>query len=118
MILVGHGSRQPGFDGAMKSVAESLKKDRRFSHVLCAFLEINSPSISEAIAACVQKKCRQIRILPYFLLTGRHTQSDIPRIVNEEKKKYGARARIVLCPYLGFDPKIAAVAKKRILEAS
>ena len=82
----------------------------------CAYLQIASPSIDLAIDRYVEKKMRQIRVLPYFVLTGRHVKSHIPEIVKRAKKKYHGLADIILCPYLGYDEKIVALAKKRILE--
>ena len=101
----------------MEKVASQIKKDRRFGGVLCAYLEIARPSISEAIDICAQKRPKQIRILPYFVLTGRHVKSHIPQIVSAARKKH-KNINIVLCPYLGYDERIVQLAKKRILEAS
>lgn len=117
VLLVGHGSRQAGFQAAMEKVASQLKKDRRFGGVLCAYLEIAKPSIGEAIDICAQKNPKQIRILPYFVLTGRHVKSHIPELVAAARKKY-KNISIILCPYLGYDERIVQLAKKRILKAS
>ena len=100
----------------MQKVAARIRKEEHFSNVLCAYLEIASPSIQEAIQFCVEKKSKEIRILPYFVLTGRHVRSHIPEIANEARKKYGNSVKIVLCPYLGYDDNIVILAKKRILE--
>ncbi len=115
VILVGHGSRQEGFQQAMVKVASQIQKDKRFSCVVCAYLEITYPSIQEAIEFCVKKGAKQIRILPYFILMGKHVQSDIPEIITTETKKY-AGVKISLCAYLGYDEKIVALVKKRILQ--
>ena len=114
VIIVGHGSREKGFQGAMKKVASNLRKDGRFGEVFCAYLEITAPSIEQAIERCVEKKACQIRVLPYFLLTGRHVNSHIPEIVSVARKKYAKDVKIILCPYLGYDETIVSLAKKRI----
>lgn len=101
----------------MEKVALQLKKDRRFGDVLCAYLEIARPSIGEAIDICAQKSPREIRILPYFVLTGRHVKSHIPEIAAAAKKKH-KNIKITLCSYLGYDEMIVRLTKKRILEAS
>lgn len=79
----------------------------------CAYLEINTPSIPEAIDRAARAGSRDIRVLPYFLLTGRHVLEDIPRIILEAKKKHPKTA-IRLCPYLGYDERIVAVARDRL----
>ena len=63
----------------------------------------------------VAERCsRVVRVLPYFLLTGNHVKKDIPRIVREARRFHRGRARVVLCPYLGYDERIAAVAADRL----
>ncbi len=114
VILVGHGSRQTRFSVAMEKVARGLKKDKKFLGVVCAYLEIAKPSIAEAIEVWARRGARQIRVLPYFVLSGRHVVSHIPEIIAEAKKKYRGKVKIKLCPYLGYDEALVALAKKRI----
>ena len=99
----------------MKRVARSVRKGP-FSSVRCAYLEISGPSIPDAIEEAISEGAREVRILPYFVLSGRHIREHIPGIVSAEKKRWGKKARIVLCPYLGFDERIAAVVKARLHE--
>ena len=117
MVLVGHGSRRAGFEVALKKVARAFQKKSPRARVLCAYLEINTPSIHQAIDACVADGARQVKVLPYFLLTGNHVRDDIPRIVGKARRKYRGRARILLCPYLGFHNKIVDVVTQRLREA-
>ena len=81
---------------------------------MCAYLEINPPSIMDAIDSAVRDGCRDIRVLPYFLLSGLHVVRDIPSIVRRAKIKHKKHAHVRLCPYLGFDERIVAVAKDRL----
>ena len=113
VILVGHGSKAKDFDRAMKRVAHSLRK-APFSSVRCAYLEISSPSIPEAVRRAIREGARELRILPYFVLSGRHIQEDIPRIVAEERKRWGRKVKIVLCSYLGYDERIVQVVRDRL----
>ena len=115
-MLVGHGSKTRGFDKAMRKVARQLRRDRLYSEVCCAFLEVSLPSIPEAISNCVEKGAAEVRVLPYFVLTGKHVTGDIPRIVAAEAKKHRPQARILLCPYLGYHPGIVSVVKERVGE--
>ncbi len=114
MVLVGHGSKAPNFNKTMRQVVTKLKQLKTYTSVRCAYLEINSPSISEAIEAAVQSGAKEVRVLPYFLLTGRHVIKDIPEIVHEAKLRHAGEAKIVLCPYLGFDPKLVKLVQERI----
>ena len=114
VVLIGHGSKARGFDAAMRKVARALKRQGRYREVTCAFLEVASPSIPEAVRDCVLNGAREVRILPYFVLTGKHVTRDIPLIVSEAVKKHRGRSRIVLCPYLGYHEKIVSVVQERI----
>lgn len=113
VLLVGHGSKAKDFDRAMKRVARSLRQGS-FSSVRCAYLEISFPSIPDAVRRALGEGAREIRILPYFVLSGRHIREDIPRIVSEERKRWGRKVKIVLCPYLGYDERIVQVVRDRL----
>ena len=116
MILVGHGSREKGFSSAMRKVASAIRRGGRYSDVSCAYLEIASPSIDDAIGRAAAKRPSEIRVLPYFVLSGRHVNFHIPALVRSAKRKYGRLSRIVLCPYLGYDHRLVELAGKRIAE--
>jgi sirohydrochlorin cobaltochelatase len=117
LVLVGHGSRHPGFQRAMKRVASRLDSLGQFSHVICAYLEVTRPSISSAIESCVRKGAREIVVAPYFVLTGAHVAKDIPLIVRKAAGIHKTKTRIKLAPYLGYDDRIVSVVRKRIREA-
>ena len=117
VLIVGHGSRIKGFQKPMEQLASRLGQDRRFVMVLCAYLEIASPSISEAIGWCIQKGADEVRVLPYFLSMGNHVKSDIPRLVIAARKKYRGQVKIMLCPYLGYHERIVAIVQERLKEA-
>ncbi len=114
VILVGHGSKAPDFDKTMRQVVAKLKQQKKYASVRCAYLEINSPSIPEAIEAAIQNGAKEVRVLPYFLLTGKHVIKDIPEIVHTAKLRHSQEAKVVLCPYLGFDPKLVKLVQERI----
>jgi sirohydrochlorin cobaltochelatase len=113
LLLVGHGSKRPGFQTAMERIAAGLRLDGEFDFVECAYLEIAPPSIGDAVDALVARGALEIRVVPYFLQTGRHVVEDIPAAVSLLATRHVASARVVLCPYLGYDDRIADVVKER-----
>ena len=113
-MLVSHGSQFRGFDAPLKKIKRILLKTGPPQQILLAYLEINSPSISDAIDRCVKQGASQIKILPYFVLGGSHVKTHIPQIVLKAQRKYRGKAKIILCPYLGFHKKIADVVKERL----
>jgi sirohydrochlorin ferrochelatase len=116
VVLVGHGSKALDFARAMGQVAEALSQSGRWSQVRPAYLEITKPSIPEAVAACVADGANEVRVLPYFVLTGRHVTEDIPLIVADLAKAHAGKAKIVLCPYLGYDEALVKLVEKRLEE--
>ena len=105
-----------GFQAAMEKVAGKIRRGGEFDFVICAYLETTSPSIQQAIDVCVRRRARKIYVLPYFLLMGMHTQADIPRIVSLARKKHQGKAKIILCPYIGYHDKIVSVVRQRLRE--
>lgn len=114
VVLAGHGSRTRGFSAAMRRVARDLAADGGFGRIICAYLEIARPSIAEAIDRAVAAGAAEVRVLPYFVLSGRHVKEHFPAIAAAARKKHGRRARIILCPYLGYDKKVVSLTKERI----
>jgi sirohydrochlorin ferrochelatase len=117
VILVGHGSKQKGFDAPLKKVAKDLVGRKRFASVTCAYLGSCPPSLEEAMEAWVKKGVKEIRVMPYFVLSGMHVTQDIPQIIRKARKKYSRRVKIRLCPYLGYHEKITQVVEERISQA-
>ncbi len=114
VVLIGHGSKVKGFEAPLKKVAKDLEASGRYRDVLVAYLEIAPPSIEEAVERCVKRGARRVKLLPYFLLLGAHVTEDLPAIAGQLRKRFKKQAAITLCPYLGYDPKISAVAEKRL----
>ncbi len=88
VILISHGSRSAQTKQEVFELIEKLKLLLNISYVECAFLEMENPSIPDAIAAAVTNGAREIVILLNFLNAGRHVDFDIPQIVNEAQKKF------------------------------
>lgn len=113
VILVAHGSRARGFDRPVRRLAAALRRTGRYTSVETAFLEITPPDVATAIERVVASGARRIRVLPYFLLGGRHVQEDLPLLCAQARGKHRG-VRIKLCPYLGFHEKIVSVVLERI----
>lgn len=113
-LIIGHGSKAPGFEQAMKKTARRLAALGDFDAVAMAYLEITPPAIHEAIDRLAARGMSEIRVLPYFLQMGRHVREHIPAAVAQAAAKHRGKVRVVLCPYLGYDERIVAVVIKRL----
>lgn len=87
IIVIAHGSREKT---ANRDFFDLLKRFKKYTEawVEGAFLEMISPAIDDAIAACVKKKTQQIILVPLLLFKGKHIQKDIPEALARAKMKH------------------------------
>jgi sirohydrochlorin cobaltochelatase len=89
IILVDHGSRHAAANQTLFDVAELVRTEVGEGWlVAAAHMEIEPPTIGEAIATCIAEGAREIVVQPYFLALGRHASEDIPRLVQEVAKAH------------------------------
>jgi len=87
-LVISHGSRTSKTKDEVKVLVDKLKSLTGLALIEYAFLELESPSIPDGIASCVQKGATEIVILLNFLNAGRHVDVDVPAIVEESRKKF------------------------------
>jgi sirohydrochlorin cobaltochelatase len=116
VVLFAHGSRDPQWRAPMDAVAHEMRQQAPDTTVCCAFLELTSPSLSEAVDALVQEGHRAIRIVPMFLGVGRHAREDLPALCAELRQRHPG-LWLDLQPAIGEQAEmirsIAAIALKR-----
>ncbi len=105
VLLISHGSRIAKTKQEVLLLIEKLKDLLKFSFIECAFLEIETPSIPDAIAGCVKNGATEIIILLNFLNAGRHIDFDIPQILNQARQQF-SNTRIVLTEPIGQHSEI------------
>lgn len=113
VLLLGHGSRAGEANEGMYEVVARLRAAHPDRMIEAAFLEINAPSIPEGIDICAASGARQIVLLPYFLHLGNHVLKDMPRFVEEGRRRHPGR-EIVLGPHLGFHEKLVEIVEERL----
>lgn len=112
VLLIAHGSRNPAaaadHQGICATVAESTGRDVR-----PAYLEIDHPSIAEAIDHAADQGATAIRLLPYFLHPGNHVAHDIPQIAADARIRH-PRTAVVVESHIGSDPHLVDLLARRI----
>ncbi len=78
IVLFAHGSRDPLWHRPMQAVAERVAAQLSHAQVACAYLELSTPSLAEAVQNLVVAGCTQVRIVPMFLGVGKHVREDLP----------------------------------------
>ncbi|MBI2335231.1 MAG: CbiX/SirB N-terminal domain-containing protein [Deltaproteobacteria bacterium] len=105
ILLVSHGSRLKTANTAMVDLAKFLQQKLGKSKIIAAFLDLASPSIPEAIDQAVAGQAESIKLFLYFLVEGRHSQEDIPKIVALKQKQYPS-VKIEISPIFGSHPDL------------
>ena len=112
LLLVDHGSRFQEANDMLIEVAAMVKRLGAIDCVHHAHMELAEPTIAQGFAACVQEGATAVVVHPYFLSPGRHSTSDIPRMVAEVARAFPGIAFCVTEP-LGVHAKIGEVVLER-----
>jgi len=119
ILLVDHGSRKREANemlGAMEELVQTIAgPDVIVRH---AHMELAEPTIAQGFAGCVEAGAREVIVFPYMLSPGRHSTSDIPRMVAEIASAHPGVAYSVTPPF-GIHEKLGEIILARAgLEAS
>jgi sirohydrochlorin cobaltochelatase len=79
-------------------------------------MELNEPSIPQAVDQLVAEGAQQTTAVPFFLQLGGHVAEDLPEIIGAARAKHPS-VTITLAAYLGYDPLLARVIADRVREA-
>ena len=83
LLLIDHGSTREDANDLLPKVARMVKEMSDFEIVCYAHMELAEPTIQQGFDACVAAGADEVIVHPYFLGPGRHSVSDIPRMVAE-----------------------------------
>ena len=78
LLLIAHGARSPDWAAPFHDMADRVRLARPDVPVELAFLELMSPTLSEAGERLVQAGCGSIEVLPLFLGGGGHVRRELP----------------------------------------
>lgn len=114
LILVDHGSKVEEANELLVKIAKKLRNhpNNSFDIVEPCHMELASPTIEDAFSKCVDRGAKEIVVHPYFLVPGRHSKNDIPRMAAEAASKFPDIVYRVSEP-LGIHKKILEVVLER-----
>lgn len=85
ITFITHGSRQ---EGANRFLNDLISEVAGGNAVNLGFLGPGPPSIPEALEAHIRNGAREIRIVPLFLIPGKHLAHDIPAEIARVKANH------------------------------
>ena len=116
LLLIDHGSTRDDANDLLPKVARMVREMSDFEIVCYAHMELAEPTIQQGFDTCVAAGATEVIVHPYFLGPGRHSVSDIPRMVAEAAAKHAGVSYRLTEP-LGLDPKIGELILKRVRES-
>jgi sirohydrochlorin ferrochelatase len=112
LLVMVHGSPRPIANNDMFAVVDVIRERGVYPIVEVGFMEINEPSIPDAIERCVAQGAERVLAVPYFLHTGNHVTDDLPTLLEAAQARY-PQVEFLMGDYLGHDPLLADVVAER-----
>ena len=113
IIIVDHGSKRAEANAMLDDVVKMFREVSGAVNVEAAHMELAEPSIDQAMAKCVERGAKRIVVHPYMLSPGRHSTTDIPRMVCEAAEAFPG-IRVSVTEPLGVDARIGEVIRRRV----
>ncbi|MDY0108288.1 MAG: CbiX/SirB N-terminal domain-containing protein [Giesbergeria sp.] len=108
IVLFAHGSRDPLWRAPIEAVEHRIRTQHPSVAVRCAYLELSTPDLPQAVQELVDQGATQVTIVPMFLGTGKHAREDLPVLVQDLRTRH-PDVRIVVQCAIGEDPRMTAL---------
>ena len=110
LLIVAHGSRRAASNEEVRVLAEKVAAHLQLPSdtVQVAFLELALPSIQSALDDCFNNGSTSVSVVPYFLASGSHVVSDVPREIEAAQAKWPNKT-INLLPHIGAAESMVGV---------
>ena len=116
LVAVAHGSRDPRSAATIHSLSYVVRALALDVDVRVAFLDLSAPRLADVLAAVHADGHDEVVVAPLLLGSAYHARVDIPGALARVGGRH-PRLRIRLADVLGPDPRLAAVALRRLVDA-
>ena len=107
ILIVDHGSRKREANDMLRCMANLIQTMAGPDVVVSyAHMELADPDIAAGFTSCVQGGASEVVVFPYMLSPGRHSTSDIPRMVGDVAKGF-QNVTFTVTPAFGVHEKLA-----------
>ena len=113
ILIVDHGSRMREANDMLRCMANLIQTMAGSGVVVrYAHMELADPDIASGFEDCVQGGASEVIVFPYMLSPGRHSTSDIPRMVADAAKNF-PNVSFAVTPAFGVHEKLAEIVLAR-----
>ncbi|NLS96570.1 MAG: sirohydrochlorin chelatase [Planctomycetaceae bacterium] len=115
ILVVGHGSRDPGSNLPLPGLCREVALRLRGTPVQPCYLELARPTIDEGLTALSRRGVTRTIVVPLLLTAGRHVRFDIP---SEVGRSLARLSNMLVCftAHLGSHPQLVSIANSRLAE--
>ena len=115
ILVCCHGTRNPDGVNDTKKLLRFFKKKKDYT-VKIGYLEITKPSIKDQLSFFFRKKYDFLLLIPAMIFSGNHVTQDIPKILNNLKKKYTTSPTLFINPPLLKSKKFLKIAQNSLIK--
>jgi sirohydrochlorin ferrochelatase len=109
ILLVDHGSVRREANEMLVDMAQLVQRMTGSDVIVRhAHMELAEPTIAEGFANCVEAGANEVIVFPYMLSPGRHSTTDIPRMVSEAAANHPGVTFSVTPPF-GIEEKLGEI---------
>lgn len=111
-----HGSKVKKANATIRRVIKEIKNKGLPKIIEPAYLQLCSPNLHASVKKLVEKRCKKIVVVPFFLFMGNHVARDIPQEIERQVKLY-KDVEFVYARNLGKDHRISDIVSDSIRAA-
>jgi sirohydrochlorin cobaltochelatase len=117
MLIMAHGSPDPASNAPIDGIAGRVRASGRYAAVSVCFMDLNQPSIPDAIDDMIGRGIMHLIAAPFFLQLGNHVKDDLPAIIAAARARHPA-STILLAEHLGYDRLLVSAIADRVSDSN
>lgn len=98
IVLFAHGARDPEWSVPFRNIQRRIAARCPSMTVELAFLELMPPALSDVVERLATAGHAHITIAPVFMAQGGHLKQDLPRLLDELRRRHPGVALDLLPP--------------------
>ncbi len=81
LVLFAHGARDARWSASLNALEAAIRAHLGQASVRTAFLELQTPTLLEALEAAASEGARRIHVVPVFWAGAGHVENDLPPLL-------------------------------------